>query len=336
MSTPPNQLATAKAIQRRTGRTFHLATRLLPERARLPTYVLYAFFRVADEVVDDPDPESTAAQRDALDAIRAEALGEQEPTDDVLEALSALRESEGLDAREIEIFMDAMEMDLDRARYDTAEELADYLRGSSVAVAFLMLQVFGDDVDPAARPHAAALAEAFQLTNFLRDVREDVLEYDRVYLPRETLRRHGASVADVEALRPTDGVRAAIREELEHTEALYREGVAGIPYLPEDVQFGVLLAAVLYAEHHRLIRAQGYDTLTSRPELSTPHRLVLAARTWYHWRRSREPQAVFEAVSAVPAPDRPGDTDAGLPASSFEPARRAAGRVRAYLGVGSK
>ncbi|MFB6352991.1 MAG: squalene/phytoene synthase family protein, partial [Halobacteriales archaeon] len=92
MPTKPNQLAAAKAIQRRTGRTFHLATRLLPERARLPTYVLYAFFRVADEVVDDPDPVSTAAQRDALAAIRAEALGKREPTDVVMVGLAAIRE----------------------------------------------------------------------------------------------------------------------------------------------------------------------------------------------------------------------------------------------------
>ncbi|MFB6352992.1 MAG: phytoene/squalene synthase family protein, partial [Halobacteriales archaeon] len=219
----------------------------------------------------------------------------------------------------------------------TAEELAGYLRGSSVAVAYLMLEVFGDDIDPAARPHAAALAEAFQLTNFLRDVREDVQQYDRVYLPREVLRRHGASVADVEALQPTDAVRAAIRDELEHTEALYREGVAGIRYLPEDVQFGVLLAAVLYAEHHRLIREQGCDTLSNRPELSTRRRLALAARTWYRWRRSGDPQAVFEAVSAVPAPDEPAAESFRVPAArSLAPARRAAGRVRAYLGVGSK
>ncbi|MDZ7702197.1 MAG: phytoene/squalene synthase family protein [Halobacteriales archaeon] len=344
MSPPPNHLATAKAIQRRTGRTFHLATRLLPARARLPTYVLYAFFRVADEVVDDPDPVSTDAQRRELDEIRAAALGNAEPTDEVLEAFAALREAEDLDDREIEIFLDAMAMDLEQTTYETAEELGEYLRGSSVAVAYLMLQLFGDDIDDAARPHAAALAEAFQLTNFLRDVREDAVEYGRVYLPKETLRRHGVSVDDVLALRASDGVAAAVRDELEHTEALYREGVAGIRYLPDDVQFGVLLAAVLYAEHHRLIRAQGYDTLSERPRLSTARRLALAARTWFHWRTTGDAQAVFEAVSAVA--DAPSDTAGvrdALPTLGdpfarrpLRPARRAAGRVRAYLGAGSK
>ena len=346
MPTPP-QSDTARAIQRRTGRTFHLATRLLPDRARDPTYVLYAFFRIADEVVDDPDPESTSAQRRELAAIRATVLGERETSDDVLAAFNTLREAHDLDEREITVFLDAMEMDLQKTRYDTTEELAEYLRGSSVAVAYLLLEIFGSEIDPAARPHAEALAEAFQLTNFLRDIREDVLEYDRIYLPREVLNRHGAEIADIETLRSSDGVVAAIRDELERTEALYREGVAGIQYLPDDVQFGVLLAAVLYAEHHRLIRRQGYDTLSNRPTLSTPRRLAVAARTLYHWRRSGDPQTVFESVSAVPdgeTPEsrvRPLADVFTLPTESISsrplrPARRAAARVKTFLGGGSK
>jgi phytoene synthase len=348
MSAPPTQLATAEAIHRRTGRTFHLATRLLPERARDPTHVLYAFFRLADDIVDDRDPESTAAQRRDLEALRSEALGERAPTGEVLEAFATVRDEHDLDRREIDIFLDAMARDLERTRYGTADELDEYLRGSSVAVAYLLLDVFASDLDPAARPHAAALAEAFQLTNFLRDVREDVRDYDRIYLPRETLRRHGVDAEDVADLRFSDGMGAAIRDELERTEVLYREGVAGISYLPEDVQFGVLLAAVLYAEHHRLIRRQGYDTISNRPSLSTARRLAVAARTWYHWRRKGDPQSVFEAVSAVP-PDDGATTDvldsaartSSLPIepSSWRPlgsVRRAVGRVRAFLGTGSK
>jgi phytoene synthase len=343
MSAQSNQLATAKAIHRRTGRTFHLATRLLPERARDPTHVLYAFFRVADEIVDEQDPESVTAQRRDLAAIRAEALGTREPSDDVLEAFATIRETHDLDHREIEIFLDAMGMDLEQSRYATTDELGDYLRGSSVAVANLLLEVFASELDPAAKPHAAALAEAFQLTNFLRDVREDVLQYDRIYLPAATLERHGVTFEDIEALRFSEGVGAAIRDELERTEALYREGVAGISYLPDDVQFGVLLAAVLYAEHHRLIRAQGYDVLSARPSLSTPRRLAVAARTWYHWRRKGDPQAAFEAVSAIPndtetSSGRPAESESALDWSRISgrplrPARRVAGRLKGVFGI---
>ncbi|SEH15099.1 phytoene synthase [Natronorubrum sediminis] len=355
MSTPSSHRATAESIHRRTGRTFHLATRLLPERARDPTHVMYAFFRVADEIVDDPEPESTTAQRRELEALRAEALGERDPTSDVMKGFAAVRNEHDLDHREIEIFLDAMAMDLERARYDTIDDLDDYLRGSSVAVAYLLTDVFAADLDPAVRPHAAALAEGFQLTNFLRDVREDVRKYDRIYLPREVLHRHGVTVDDIESLRFDDSVAAVIEDELERTESLYRNGVAGIPHLPEDVQFGVLLAAVLYAEHHRLIRQNGYDTLASRPSLSRPRRLAVTARTWYHWRRTRDPEAVFEAVSAI----SPGEPDAADSDSSSQgettqvtnagstqsesnfprpmhSARRTVGRIRTYFGTRSE
>ncbi|MFW5905581.1 MAG: phytoene/squalene synthase family protein, partial [archaeon] len=210
MSAPRSQLATAKAIQRRTGRTFNVATRLLPDRARAPAHVLYAFFRVADEIVDDPDPTSIADQKRDLETIRAQALDEREPTGDVMQAFADVRDEFDLDRNEIDVFLDAMAMDLEQKRYETSEDLSEYLRGSSVSVANLLLDVFATEVDPEARPHATALAEALQLTNFLRDVREDVRQYDRIYLPLEILRRHDVTVEEIESLSFSDTVALAI------------------------------------------------------------------------------------------------------------------------------
>src|SRR6056297_908813 len=101
------QLERSKTIQQRTGRTFSFATRLLPERVRHPTYVLYAFFRVADEVVDgDGDPTSDE-QRRRLDHLRAAVLGEEEPDDPVIAAFRDVREEYDLPAEEVEVFLDA-------------------------------------------------------------------------------------------------------------------------------------------------------------------------------------------------------------------------------------
>ena len=293
------QLERSRSIQRRTGRTFHLATRLLPERVRHATYVLYAFFRTADEVVDDSNPPPPEVQRARLDRIRREALGRAEPSDPVLAAFADVRDRYGISDREIEEFVAAMERDVSAPRYETHADLERYLRGSSVAVANMMVAVM-DPTDPErARPHAEALGKAFQLTNFLRDVREDVLEFGRIYLPRSTLARHGVTDDQIERLEFTEEFAAAMRSELERTEALYRRGVDGIRFLPEGCRFAVLLAAVLYVEHHRLIRAAGYDVLSNRPSLSLLRRVPLLARTWWHWRRSDDPRATFEAVSAV-------------------------------------
>lgn len=296
-----------RAIQKRTGKTFYLATKFLPERVREPTFVLYGFFRIADEVVDDPDGTPPAEQAAQLDALRSQALGDTPAEDPVLEAFQHLKARHDIADEEVDAFIDAMTADINTDRYETYEELEAYMRGSAAAVGVMMTDV----IDPAAYeeavPHAIKLGEAFQMTNFLRDVREDVLERNRVYLPVETLHAHGVDVEQIHQLEFSSSVGAAVAEELRRTESLYREGVAGIRYLPEDCQLPVLLAAVLYAEHHRLIRSQGYDVLSSTPSLSTARKLYCLARTRWHWHWNRDPEAVFRRVSAVPT----GDSESG-------------------------
>lgn len=302
-------ITTSKEIHKRTGKTFYYATRLLPERIRKATYVLYGFFRVADEVVDQPDAMAPERQRAELERFRQAALGERDTDDDVLSAFQSLREIAEIPDEEVDAFIDAMAQDIDKDRYESYEEVEGYMRGSAVAVGNMMLEVMDPEEKETARPHAAALAEAFQLSNFLRDVGEDITEYGRIYIPLETLERFDASETDIVDGRATDGVKAAVRSEMARAERLYREGVAGIRYLPEDCQFAVLLSAVLYAEHHRRIRALDYDTIDGDAELSRARKLYLIARTYWHWRRHRDPEATFYAVSAVPedagAQDRP-------------------------------
>ncbi|HKJ59898.1 MAG TPA: phytoene/squalene synthase family protein [Halobacteriales archaeon] len=297
----PEQLAASAAIQRRTGKTFYLATRFFPEAIRHATHVLYGFVRIADEVVDGSNDLDPAAQRRALRQLRAVALG-REPTDHpVLDAFQTVREHYRIRDADVSAFLDSMEADVDGAgtRYATPAELDDYVYGSAAAVGHMMTTVMGVD-DEAARPHAASLGAAFQLTNFLRDVREDVVELDRVYLPESVLARHGASHDDVERLAFDERVAAAVRDELVRAEERYRHGVAGIHYLPEGTRFPVLAAAVLYAEYHRVIREAGYDVLSARPSLGTTRKLRALARTGYHWLRTRDPEGAFYAASAVP------------------------------------
>lgn len=294
-----DQIDASKDIQRRTGRTFHVATRVLPEWMRTPTYVLYAFFRIADDVVDDPDPVSPAEQRARLEHLRRAGRGEEDGDEPAVRAFAELKHEYGIPDAEVDTFIDAMEMDVEDRRYETYEELETYLRGSAVAVAYMMLEAMDPPEKEAARPHAKALGEAFQLTNFLRDVREDVIEYDRIYLPRETLTKHGVTDDQVRALDFDAGFEAAMREEMARTEALYREGVAGIKYLPEECQLAVLASATLYAEHHRAIRNRGFDVLSERPTLTTPRRLRVLAETWFHFKRTGDPETAFYRVAPV-------------------------------------
>ena len=300
------QVTRSKAIQRRTGKTFHLATRVLPERVRHDTYVLYAFFRIADEVVDDAEGVSAEEQRERLESFREAALGRSETDEPVLSAFSELRERHDISESDVDVFIDAMLSDVTKDRYETYAEVEAYMDGSAAAVGRMMTAIMHPEDRERALPHATALGEAFQLTNFLRDVREDIVERDRVYFPQETLDTCGVDDDDLFAFRATTEFREAMRREMARTENLYREGVAGIRHLPDDCQFAVLVAAVLYAEHHRVIRARDYDVLSADPTLSTRRKLRRMAETWWHWRRSGDPETVFYRVSAV---DTPADAD---------------------------
>jgi len=268
-------------------------------------------------VVDDAGDTPAEEQAAQLEAFREQALGESEPEGPVLEAFHDIAVEHDISEREIDDFIDAMKTDIYKSRYETYAELEAYMRGSAAAVGVMMTEIMDLDQPDAALPHAVALGEAFQLTNFLRDVREDVVDRDRIYLPLETLKEHDASVEDVENMEFTPEIGSAIQSEMARTEALYQEGVAGIKYLPEDCQFPVLLSAVLYADHHRLIRKCGFDTVSNEPDLSMARKLWLAAWTRWHWQWNRDPEAVFQRVSSISEtdtprhdPDRPDTTPA--------------------------
>jgi phytoene synthase len=141
------------------------------------------------------------------------------------------------------------------------------------------------------------------LTNFLRDVREDIREYGRVYLPGETREAFDVTLDQLEAGDADAGFRRAMQVELARTEERYRTGVTGIRHLPEDTQFAVLVSAVLYADYHRAIVAQDYDVLAERPSLSPWRKLSLLARTRFYWALSGDPVAVFDRVATIDETD---------------------------------
>ena len=303
-----SQLEQSKAIHKRTGTTFYFATRLLPHRVRRATYVLYAFFRVADEVVDGDVDLSPAEQRERLEEIREQALGREQGDDPVLSAFAEFREEVGIDPDEVDVFVDAMLTDIEKDRYESYDELEAYMRGSAAAVGEMMTAVMEPEEYQQARGPARSLGEAFQLTNFLRDVGEDIDDRGRIYLPLSSMAEHGVTEEQIRRHEVDENFRSLMEAELRRAEGLYREGVTGIKLLPADCQFAVLLAAVLYADHHRLIRERDYDVLTETPELSTLRKSYLVVKTRAYWALNKDPEAVFAKVSAVPsATDRRHD-----------------------------
>jgi phytoene synthase len=289
---------------------------LLPERARRDTHILYAFFRSADEIVDGDTTPSAADQRDRLDRMRRVARGDR-AGEGIPAAFADVRRDNGIPPADVDRFIEAMQTDVDQEPFETFAELRTYMEGSAAAVGRMMARVLGAPDDAEVLRRASALGEAFQLTNFVRDVREDHRQLDRVYLPLQTLRKFGVARGDLEADQASRALRAAVGYELDRALGFYREGVTGIQHLPADCRFPVTLAAILYADHHRLMHEQGLDVLAQRPTLSRRRKLWLAAKARGLRPLSDGPVDLFERASAVDLPE----DDESLRVTVVDPAR---------------
>ena len=186
-----------------------------------------------------------------------------------------------------------MKMDIDKRTYETHSNLVEYMDGSAAAVGRMMTTIIDPEEKQKALPHATALGEAFQLTNFIRDVGEDIDDYNRIYLPRQKRLKYDITDDQIRSKNVDEKFRNLINDELKRTTQIYIHGVKGIKYLTEDAQFPVYLAAVLYHSHHNKIRKVNYDVLNQTPDLSKRDRVLTAVKAYYHWKRSENPTEAF-------------------------------------------
>ena len=271
-----------RRINARYGRTYFLATRLLPADGRPAVHALYGFARLADEIVDNAvAPGSPAHALDALEKAMYEAFSGAPPAHPVLMALVDTVRRYDIDESLFAEFLASMRMDLTITEYATFADLAEYTHGSAGVIGLQMLPVLGT-VGPReeAAPYAAALGEAFQLTNFLRDVGED-LDRGRLYLPADELAAFGVDRPMLERAHRTGRTERPIRRALAHlvsyTRAVYRRAEPGISLLRKESQPCIGTAARLYRHILDEIVGCDYDVLGRRVVVPTHRRLRLAA-----------------------------------------------------------
>jgi 15-cis-phytoene synthase len=267
-----------RALHRRHGTTYYWATRALPRIKQHHVHALYGLCRYADEIVDALDDGAGPVERGrTLPALRAELLDGLERRSSrhpVLRAVVHTALAFDLEPALFERFFAAMARDLTVTQYETYDDLMGYMDGSAAVIGELMLPIL-EPVDPAAAlPGARDLGVAFQLTNFLRDVGED-LDRGRVYLPQEDLRRFGADPWRRQVDEPW---RALCRFEIDRIRSLYRSADAGVAHLPPRSAAGIRAARVLYAEILDRIEANGYDVFSQRARVPTGRKLRVAAR----------------------------------------------------------
>ncbi|MER6408443.1 phytoene/squalene synthase family protein [Streptomyces viridosporus] len=274
-----------RRLNARHGRTYFLATRLLPVERRPAVHALYGFARWADDIVDALGTGAGAARRDAeLSALQREldeGLRDGGSGEPVVRALADTARRYGIDPGHFADFMAAMRSDLVVTDYATYADLRRYMHGSAAVIGLQMLPVLGTVVPrEEAAPHAAALGVAFQLTNFLRDVGED-LDRGRVYLPADLLAAHGAGRPLLQWSRDTGRrdrrITAALKEFEALTRGVYREAAPGLGMLDPVSRPCIRTAFVLYGGILDAVARDGYAVVHRRAVVPRRRRAAVAA-----------------------------------------------------------
>ncbi len=250
-----------RRLQLRHDPTYYWATRRLPADVRPATHALYGYVRTADQIVDGPDrPATPDARRAALDAWEHELL-DGRSTHPAVVALVDAGERHALPLDELGPYMRSMRVDCGPVRIDTWEELLDYMDGSAGSVGRIMAPLLGVPE----RHHAdfGHLGQAFQLANFVRDVRED-FTLDRIYLPAEDRERLGVDEVDFARRRATPALRALVAQQVARARALFAAAEPAVAAAPASVRTGIRIACAAYGRVLDRAEAAGGDVLARR------------------------------------------------------------------------
>lgn len=276
MTTLDESYARCRALNKAYGTTYYAATFALPRVKRHHVHALYGFCRYADDIVDDLGPVPVDVREKALtdfgDRFFSD-LAAGHSDDPVLKAVVHTAKAFDIDAGCFRRFLRSMAMDLTVSRYETFDDLLGYMDGSAAAIGEMMLPILEPRSADATGP-ARDLGHAFQLTNFLRDVGED-LDRGRVYLPQEDLRRFGA---DPDQRTVTPEWCALMAFEIGRARRYYRSADRGIADLAPSSARCVGAARVLYSGILDRIEAAGYDVFSQRIRVPGWRKVLVVAQ----------------------------------------------------------
>ena len=270
--------AECKRLNSLHGKTYYLATLLLPERKRPYVHALYGFARYADEIVDDLA--STLSPREKADALRTWSTGVLadlklgKSSDHIGRALVDTVQTFNIPHQHFVDFLHSMEMDLTITEYRTFEDLHEYVYGSAAVIGLEMVPILGYS-DERAFDAAQKLGIAFQLANFIRDVAED-LDRGRVYLPLQELAEYGVNRELLEKRILTPEIIAALKFQIARVRSLQAEANEGIKYLDKESRPCIRAASELYCGIVDEVEAIGYDIFNKRAKTSTARRAKVA------------------------------------------------------------
>lgn len=269
-----------RRITKKYGTSFYFATQFFPQEVREGIYAIYAFARIPDEIVDDPNltdaAEATAKLTAWADRWRA-AMAAGRSEDPVLNAIVFNFQKHQIPAEDCEAFLRSMFQDEEKYSYANYNELEDYMYGSAGVIGLMVTRVVGYSSD-AAFEYAKKLGYAFQLTNFLRDIREDCEDLHRVYMPEDELERFGLSVNDISSQTRDERFVKFMKFQIERNRQVYREALPGIKLLHWRGRLAVRVAYVLYKAILGEIERANYNVYAGRVRTNRQQKFYLSLK----------------------------------------------------------
>ena len=288
-----NSYLECKRLNNLHGKTYFLATRLLPP-AKLPfVHALYGFARYADEIVDDLASTLTEDEKaDALKSWGTEVLANiksGKSHDHIGAALVDTVNRFSIPISYFEAFLHSMTMDLTVTEYHTYEDLYEYVYGSAAVIGLQMVPILGTISKQSlteANIAAEKLGTAFQLANFIRDVGED-LTRGRVYLPVTELQSHGVTREMLEERIVTPQIKNALKEQIQRVRSLQAEAKVGINLLSAESRACIEAASELYCGIVDEVEKIDYEIFDKRAKTSNWRRLKVALPAYIKARNAR-------------------------------------------------
>lgn len=276
-----------KNLNSKHGKTYYLATLLLPKEKRPYVHALYGFARYADEIVDDLASQLSEREKEEKlnnwgDLVLAD-LKSGSSEDPIAAALVDTATKFSIPISYFEAFLHSMKMDLTVTEYHSYQDLYEYVYGSAAVIGLQMVSILGTESAAefeSAKIAAEKLGVAFQLANFIRDVGED-LERGRVYLPITELQSHGVTRQMLENRVLTPQIKNALKEQITRVRQLQLESTPGITLLSAKSRECIKAASELYCGIVDEVEKIDYEIFTKRAKTSTFRRMKVAIPAYF-------------------------------------------------------
>ena len=255
----------ARRITAYYSKSFYYSARILPSEQRWATYALYGFCRHCDNLIDVPRQRTNAEILREIQFVAEElqiAYDTGESEHPVIRAFILVAKSYGIPMAYPLDLLKGVAMDVQRTRYKTFDDLSLFCYRVAAVVGLMMTHVLGYK-DDLAFDYAKQLGIAMQLTNILRDIKEDK-DMGRIYLPQTNLVQFGVSERDILEEKMTPRLKALIKFQVERADRYYTEAIPGISLLNTDSQYAIYSAAKIYRGILRKIEARDYNPFLGR------------------------------------------------------------------------